>query len=106
MNQKFMGRIYQIIGFAAILLFIHLPVYGQSNYASYEAGFQAGLDLFNKGLYEASIPLLDESSRQSESQLVAETASYFLARSLYYTDAERADDAMDRFVQVSPVSHR
>ncbi len=106
MNQKYMGRIYKIIGFAAILLFIHLPVYGQSNYPSYEAGFQAGLDLFNKGLYEAAIPLLDESSRQSENQLVAETASYFLARALYYTDDERADDAIDRFVQVYPESNR
>src|SRR5690625_3309943 len=99
MNQKYMGSIYKIIGFAAILLFIHLPVYGQSNYPSYEAGFQAGLDLFNKGLYEAAIPLLDESSRKSEYQLMAETACYFLARVLYIPDNERADEPINSFVK-------
>src|SRR5690625_6673265 len=98
MNQKFMGRIYQIIGFAAILLFIHLPVYGQSNYSSYEAGFQDGLDLFNEGLYEAAIPLRDESSRLSETQLVAETDSYCLARAFYYTDVAKDNVAIHLLV--------
>lgn len=102
-----MGRTYKFIGLGCLLLLlIHTSVNGQSNYPSYEARFQTGLDLFNKGLYEEAIPLLGESSRQSENQLVAESASYFLARALYFTDEERADEAIDQFIQTYPESNR
>lgn len=105
-NDCFMSRILFFVWPLFLFLFIPCKSYSQDNYPSQEAGLQAGLDLFNKGLYSEAIPQFEKAIQQGVSTPVAETAEFFIVRSLFMTDSLGTEAHTERFLQKYPNSNR
>lgn len=105
-NDCFMSRILFFVWPLFLFLFIPCKSYSQDNYPSQEAGLQAGLDLFNKGLYSEAIPQFEKAIQQGVSTPVAEAAEFFIVRSLFMTDSLGTEAHTERFLQKYPNSNR
>ncbi|TVR17335.1 MAG: tetratricopeptide repeat protein [Balneolaceae bacterium] len=91
-----------LVAFALLLTDVH----AQSHQDSYSRSFQAGLDLFERGLFAESIPLFREAIENSENEIKRETADFFIVRAFTQIDSLGTDIHVDRFVQSYPGSNR
>ncbi len=91
-----------LVAFALLFTDVH----AQSHQDSYSRSFQAGLDLFERGLFAESIPLFKEAVESSENEINRETADFFIVRAFTQIDSLGTDIHVDRFVQSYPGSNR
>ena len=93
----------------AILLALLLVIpaaYAQHEQESYNRHFQAGLDLFEKGLFFESISYFQQASENSENEIGKETADFYIVRAYKQVDPTGTDVYVDQFIQDYPGSNR
>jgi len=105
-NDCSMSRFLFFVWPLFLFLFIPCKSYSQDNYPSQEAELQAGLDLFNKGLYAEAIPEFEKAIESGVSTSAAEAAEFFIVRSLFMVDSSGTEAHTDRFLQKYPNSNR
>lgn len=96
-------RFYCII---ALILSLPITIFAQQNQESYQTELQEAIHLFDKGLYESSIPLLEQAMLSAENELSRETATFLHARALIKVDSAGVNKHVDRFVQEYPRSNK
>jgi tetratricopeptide (TPR) repeat protein len=101
-----MSRILLVVWPLFLFLFIPCKSFAQENYPSQEAELQAGLDLFNKGLYAEAIPQFERAIKSGLSSPGEEAAEFFIVRSLFMADSAGTEAHTDRFLQKYPNSNR
>jgi TolA-binding protein len=101
-----MSRILLVVWPLFLFLFIPCKSFAQENYPSQEAELQAGLDLFNKGLYAEAIPQFERAIKNGLSSPGEEAAEFFIVRSLFMADSAGTEAHTDRFLQKYPNSNR
>lgn len=91
-----------------LLLTVMLPavVIGQHQQESYQQDFQAGLDLFEKGLFAEAIPHFEDAVNSEGSATVKETASFYKVRAMSKIDSVGTDQHVDQFLHNYPNSNR
>lgn len=94
--------------FWLILFFLFLPAMAsaQHNQESLQRDVQAGISLFEKGLYAEAVPHFRQASDLSGDRELTEVASYYWARALARLDSSGTEIYTDRFVQAYPKSIR
>jgi tetratricopeptide (TPR) repeat protein len=88
-----------------ILLFIPGVALAQHQQDDYQKEFREGLNLFEKGLYEESIPYFEKAVALSRQDLTGETASFYYTRAWMKVDSTGAAAHADKYVQSYPLSH-
>ena len=92
--------------FLVVFALLLTDVHAQSHQDSYSRSFQAGLDLFERGLFAEAIPLFREAIESSENEIKKETADFYIVRAFTQIDSSGTDIHVDRFVQSYPGSNR
>lgn len=89
------------------VLFLAVPdVDAQHEQESYNRLFQAGLDLFEKGLFFESISYFNQASENSDHIIGKETADFYKVRAFKQIDPAGTDIYVDQFIQKYPGSNR
>lgn len=91
---------------ALIFIVMSGSVYAQQQQDSYQKEFQAGLHLFELGLFAESIPYFESAKSESTTEVAAETADFYRARAFLKIDPRGNEVHTDRFVQRYPGSNR
>jgi len=102
--EKFMSRTLRLYCFTALFLSLPVTILAQQNQESNQPELQEAIHLFDKGLFESSIPLLEQVMSDAEDDANLETASFMYARALIQVDSSGVDKHVDRFVQEFPNS--
>ncbi len=89
-----------------ILIIMSGSVYAQQSQDSYQKDFQAGLHLFELGLFAESIPYFESAKSVSTTEVASETADFYRVRAMLKIDERGSDVHTDRFVQTYPGSNR
>ncbi|MCC5942297.1 MAG: tetratricopeptide repeat protein [Balneolaceae bacterium] len=92
--------------FIVVFTLFYSDVFAQSHQDSYSRSFQAGLDLFERGLYAEALPFFKSAKESSENEINRETADFYKVRAYTQIDSSGTDIHVDRFVQAYPGSNR
>src|SRR6056297_1310222 len=101
-----MSRTFYLILLTACLLFAPSLLNAQQHQESYQKEFQEAIHLFDKGLFESSIPLFEAAQNQAKNSVAKETAEFYHTRALVKIDSSGVGHHVDRFVQSYPTSNR
>jgi tetratricopeptide (TPR) repeat protein len=101
-----MSRTFHRYLLTTLIFVVPSLLFGQQYQESYQKDFQEALNLFDKGLYEASIPLFETAKSSAENSATRETASFLHARAFIKIDSSGVERHVDQFVQTYPMSTR
>ncbi|PKD43827.1 tetratricopeptide repeat protein [Rhodohalobacter barkolensis] len=101
-----MSRTFHRYLLTTLIFVVPSLLFGQQHQESYQKDFQEALNLFDKGLYEASIPLFETAKTSAENSVTRETASFLHARAYIKIDSSGVERHVDQFVQTYPMSTR
>ena len=105
-SEIYMSRTFYLLLLTACLLFAPTLLIAQQHQESYQNEFQEAIHLFDKGLFESSIPLFEAAKNRAENSVTKETAEFYHTRALIKIDSSGVGHHVDRFVQSHPTSNR
>ncbi|WP_069130026.1 tetratricopeptide repeat protein [Rhodohalobacter halophilus] len=101
-----MSRTLRYYCLTVLILSFPATLLAQQNQESYQPSLKEAIHLFDKGLYDSSIPLLEQAMLEAESEITKEMASFLHARAFIKVDSLGVNTHVDRFVQMYPGSNK